>query len=103
MAHPAPAILELWVTFRASAFPEACTGQQLLGVDLLALDGQVTGCVGRYVAQGCVLDQNDTLRLRSCVEAFRRILPLLPTEAVPHFERMRAVAHAVYLELHATQ
>jgi hypothetical protein len=103
MPHPPSPLLELWVTYRAAAFPDACAGQQVAGVDLLQLDAWVTGCVGRYVAQGCALDANNVARLKLCVTQVQRVLPLLPPDARGYFEHLRAVAQACYLDLHGTQ
>ena len=96
-------LLDLWVVFRASDLPEHCVGMEIDGVDLSALDASTTGCVAAFVRNGCALDPDRTRMLRLCVEQARHVAPQLEGTGRVYFERLRAVAEAVYLELHGKQ
>ena len=82
---------QMWREHRATGFPAGAREQLVDGVDLAAVDAEVTQCVGTYLERHN-LDAASCRRLSRCVEQLERVLPTLRGETLEYFRRTEAMA-----------
>ncbi len=89
-------VSRLWRKHQFAQFPERLKGAELNGVDLVALEADVAGCVEGWRAAGGILDDDLTTRLTGRVEDLDAVMPQMTSRAeVLYFERLCQVALVV--------
>jgi hypothetical protein len=81
----------MWREHRATEFPAGGRERSVEGVDLAAVDAEVTECVASYLERHA-LDAAACRRLSRCVEQLDRVLPTLRGDTLEYFRRTEAMA-----------
>ena len=95
------AIDELWQQHQAARFPPDMGGREVAGVCVTMLDADIAGCVSSFVGRRPTdprrgsLDQQRIRILRSRRSELDRVIPNLPPDARPYFERVAELADKV--------
>ena len=89
------AIEKMWEEQSDAAFPAACAGVEVSGVDLIRLDAKTAGCIGWFVRRSGPLPEEKRSLLQQCIEALERVLPDLSGPGKEYFERLWRLASLV--------
>ncbi|WP_042457194.1 hypothetical protein [Streptacidiphilus jiangxiensis] len=83
-------LARLWAEHRAAPYPASFRGVEVDGVDLVLLDAEAAGLVGREL-EG-VLDDLGVALLRACVEDLDKVVPLIgEASCAAYFDRLRTI------------
>jgi hypothetical protein len=85
----------LWREHHAAEFPAVCRGRDIDGIDFVMLEADVAGCVLTFLKRRGALDLRRTAILGVCYRNVTYVLPKMPTEARPYFERVERLARLV--------
>lgn len=86
----------LWETHRGAPFPERLRGEQLAGIDLVALETHVSACVESWRAHEGALSQDELRSLQRCSHELGAVLPLLSDcDERTYFAHLRDVTEIV--------
>jgi hypothetical protein len=89
-------VSRLWRKHQHAQFPERLRGVELDGVDLVALEADIAGCVDGWRSAGGVLDDALEVRLTRRIENLDEVMPQMTSRAeVLYFERLCQVALVV--------
>lgn len=88
-------IEELWQEHLRAPFPAGCRGRDIEGIDFVMLDADVAGCVSTFLTRQGSLDLWRTATLGMCYRDATYVLPRMPAEARPYFERLERLASLV--------
>lgn len=95
----------LWQEHQAARFPYDMGGREVAGVCVTMLDADIAGCVSSFVGRRPTdprrgsLDSERAQLLRRRRSELVRVIPSLPPDARPYFERLADLADRVLAEL----
>ncbi|MFE0463494.1 hypothetical protein ACFW1A_30000 [Kitasatospora sp. NPDC058965] len=90
-AQPEDRLAGLWEEHRRAPYPESFRGVDIDGVELILLDADTAGLLGRELKGG--LDSDGVALLWACIAALDRVLPLINEEyCSSYFTNLRTAA-----------
>ncbi len=81
-------LTRLWEAHRSAGWPSALGPQE---GELMMLDTVISGCITYFLESEGELDQQRVEILQGCLTDLDHLLPELEEEAVPYFQRLRAL------------
>jgi hypothetical protein len=81
----------LWARHLAQPFPADCRGREVVGIDLVQLDADVSECVQTYLATRALAPEKREMLVR-CIAELERVVPALEGEAREYFRLLEALA-----------
>jgi len=89
-------VSRLWRKHQHAQFPARLRGEELGGVELVALEAAITGCVERWRAGDGTLDEDQCQELTRQIETLDVVIPLLTSRVESlYFERLCQLALVV--------
>ena len=87
-------IRELWDEHMSTPFPEAYSGKDVSGIDMVMLDADVAGCVDTFLDRGN-LNLFQTAILGLCYRDLNDVIPALNEEGKAYYSRLERLAELV--------
>lgn len=89
-------VARLWRKHQHAEFPARLRGEELGGVDLVAVEADIVGCVENWRSSGGTLDEDRCEGLTRRIEDLDAVMPLLTSRVeVLYFERLCQLAVVV--------
>jgi hypothetical protein len=91
----ARSVARFWGEHVRSDFPARLRGEEVAGVDMVMLDGDIAGCVSTWLASASCLDERRWEILARCMTDLDRVLDQLAGDEEHYYRRLQQMTGLV--------